>query len=618
MADSNYEQQEQDYRRPWYEAHLRRFQLDREAVEAQTQWHSTAKFFEFMTGRDLPRAPSERSETSLNQIRDIDEDYERFEQVARWWEKHKPILLDPVLVERFEFRLGFWDESSREWDSESRPALVANAWALNSVAQHIGHSLLGEVAELLEREVTLAIPKPGQPRWDLQVHWSVPEQYGGSLMVLINNLGATICLRPGIGPPDRYGGKGTEKRWYGELIETMSEWEKPDDFEVINVSGGDYGEDHNLYGRMGSFVYGKWYDKEELKDLDLRSELQTVVPQLRPALDKWMDLYSGVIRPPNGNRPTKPQPPGTMEQLAKKLFVDRGFLEEVVGLLEDKGQVIFYGPPGTGKTFLAKRLAEWLAPDDSRRALVQFHPSMSYEDFFEGYRPQTGDAGAMTYKLTSGPLRRIARRAARNLDDRHVMIIDEINRANLPKVLGELLFLLEYRDDTVLPLYRPAEPFGLPPNLWFIGTMNTADRSIALIDAALRRRFHFVPFFPHQGPMEGLLERWLRANSEKQWVGDLVAKVNGKLSELLGGPHLQLGHSHFMKAGISDHRTGRLEMVWRYTVEPFIEEQFFDDPDRVREFRWEEVSKPYVTATSPPDASPADSQFDEDRDPEAD
>ena len=397
----------------------------------------------------------------------------------------------------------------------------------------------------------------------------------------------------------------------------MSEWEQPDDFELINVSGGDYGEDHNLYGRMGSFVYGKWYDKEELNGLDLRSELQTVIPQLRPALDKWMDLYSGVPNPPNGNRPTGSQPPSTLDELAEDLFVDGGFLKEIVGLLEDKGQVIFYGPPGTGKTFLAKRLAEWLAPDDSRRALVQFHPSMSYEDFFEGYRPQTGDGGAMTYKLTSGPLRRIARRAARSPDDRHVMIIDEINRANLPKVLGELLFLLEYRRDTVLPLYRPAEPFGLRPNLWFIGTMNTADRSIALIDAALRRRFHFVPFFPHQGPMEGVLERWLRANSEKQWVGELVAKVNGKLSELLGGPHLQLGHSHFMKPGISDHRTGRLEMVWRYTVEPFIEEQFFDDPDRVREFRWEEVSKPYVVPTSAPDASPADSQFDEDRDPEA-
>ena len=402
MADSSYEQQEQDFRRPWYEAHLRRFELDREAVEAQTPWHSAAKFFEFLTGRDLPGASSERSETYLNQIRDIDENYERFEQVASWWEKHKPVLLDPVLVERFQFRSSFWDESTEEWDSESELARRANTRALNSVAQHIGHTLMAEVTELLQREVQLEIPKRGQRPWHLQVQWPVPERYPCALQVLINNLGATICLLPGIGPPDRYGGKGREKRWYREVIESMSEWEKPDDFEVINVSGGKFGQDRKLYGRMGSFVYGKWYGKEELKGLDLRSELQTVVPQLRPALDKWMDLYSGVTPPPNGNGPD-PKQPGTLDQLAEDLFVDRGFLEEIVGLLEDKGQVIFYGPPGTGKTFLAKRLAEWLAPDDSGRALVQFHPSMSYEDFFEGYRPQTGGGGAMTYVLTSGP-----------------------------------------------------------------------------------------------------------------------------------------------------------------------------------------------------------------------
>jgi 5-methylcytosine-specific restriction enzyme B len=89
------------------------------------------------------------------------------------------------------------------------------------------------------------------------------------------------------------------------------------------------------------------------------------------------------------------------------------------------------------------------------------------------------------------------------------MVIDELNRANLPRVFGELLFLLEYRNESVRTLYRPEDAFELPSNLWFIGTMNTADRSIALVDAALRRRFHFIPFFPNHGPMEGLLERWL-------------------------------------------------------------------------------------------------------------
>ena len=215
--------------------------------------------------------------------------------------------------------------------------------------------------------------------------------------------------------------------------------------------------------------------------------------------------------------------PIDLTELATEMLVRVEFLEDIVSLLDDKGQVILYGPPGTGKTYLARELAKALAPDESCRALVQFHPSTSYEDFFEGYRPAgTGDGGGIRYELTPGPLARMAVRASEAPDRQHVMIIDEINRGNLPRVLGELLFLLEYRDESVNTLYRPDQPFSLPENLWFIGTMNTADRSIALVDAALRRRFHFVPFFPDSGPMAGLLGRWLKREDEPVWVGELV------------------------------------------------------------------------------------------------
>ena len=295
-----------------------------------------------------------------------------------------------------------------------------------------------------------------------------------------------------------------------------------------------------------------------------------------------------------------PDPIGTA---AEDLLIKRAFLDDIVGLLEDKGQVILYGPPGTGKTFLAQRLAEALTPKPEDRTLVQFHPSTSYEDFFEGYRPEEGPDGQIVYRLTPGPLARMAERAAERPQRRQVMVIDEINRANLPRALGELLFLFEYRDRSISTLYRPDGEFELPKSLWFIGTMNTADRSIALVDAALRRRFHFVPFFPDRGPTAGLLERWLDKERQPAWVGKLVAMVNGELTEALGAD-LQLGPSHFMKQGYllaPDPDDTLLRRIWEYNIEPLIEDQLFGDPGRITRFRFESVMARHRSSTRPDD-----------------
>ena len=257
--------------------------------------------------------------------------------------------------------------------------------------------------------------------------------------------------------------------------------------------------------------------------------------------------------------------------------------------------MILYGPPGTGKTYLAQRLAVALAPKAEDRTLAQFHPSTSYEDFFEGYRPDEGPDGQIVYRLTAGPLALMAERAAQHPQRRQVMVIDEINRANLPKVLGELLFLFEYRDKSISTLYRPEGEFELPASLWFIGTMNTADRSIALVDAALRRRFHFVPFFPDRGPTEGLLERWLEREGQPSWVGELVAMVNDELAEALGAD-LQLGASHFMKKGYGNDpgdTDTTLSRIWRFNIEPFIEDQFFGNETQINRFRLGPVVRRY-------------------------
>lgn len=306
------------------------------------------------------------------------------------------------------------------------------------------------------------------------------------------------------------------------------------------------------------------------------------------------------------------QPPAEINEvdvlgeLAGELLVERAFLEELVELIEDKGQIILYGPPGTGKTYLAKKLAAALAPDPKRRTIVQFHPSTSYEDFFEGYRPDIGPDGQMTYRLTPGPLAILAERAETAAGVDHYMVIDEINRANLPKVFGELLFLLEYRDEAVRTLYRPDDVFELPENLKFIGTMNTADRSIALIDAAMRRRFHFIPFFPQEGPMAGLLGRWLHENGGPEWVAELVEMVNTELYDRLGGPHLQIGPSHFMTGGLDDET--KLRRIWTYNVYPYIEEQLFGELAEINRYTWDAVRARFEGQTSPDEieAQPGD------------
>lgn len=329
-------------------------------------------------------------------------------------------------------------------------------------------------------------------------------------------------------------------------------------------------------------------------DAESRGQLQVRSNDaLRARLDRFFPgdalgvgafLYWYLERDPGGGERDLPLDP--LGDLADKLLVDREFIDEVVELLEDKHQVVFYGPPGTGKTYFARKLAKVLAPQAERRPIVQFHPSTSYEDFFEGYRPETDADGVMTYRLQPGPLAELAALATTAPGKRHVMVIDEINRANLPKVLGEMLFLLENRNTPVRTLYRPDDPFELPKDIWFIGTMNTADRSIALVDAALRRRFHFVPFFPNHGPMAGLLDRWLAREGEPAWVGELVQQVNSELEDQLGGPHLQLGPSHFMKKGLNP---ARLKTIWKYNIEPFIEDQFFGDPQRIDFFRFDNV-----------------------------
>lgn len=277
-----------------------------------------------------------------------------------------------------------------------------------------------------------------------------------------------------------------------------------------------------------------------------------------------------------------------LSEAADDLYLDVGFLRQIHSLVARHRQIVLYGPPGTGKTFIAQRLARIVAPEDEQRRLVQFHSSTSYEDFVEGFRPVVHD-GQLVYELQSGPLRDLADAATADPNRTYLLIIDEINRANLPKVLGELLFLLEYRQESVRPLYRPDEPFSLPDNLWIIGTMNTADRSVALLDAALRRRFQFVDFSPDirgESPISKVLREWVKRENQLAILPEVVDALNNRLHRELGGDHLAFGPSYFMRLGITEDD---LHDIWRHQVEPLISDLFFGDPQRARKFALDEI-----------------------------
>ncbi|GGS66300.1 DUF4357 domain-containing protein [Streptomyces cinerochromogenes] len=270
----------------------------------------------------------------------------------------------------------------------------------------------------------------------------------------------------------------------------------------------------------------------------------------------------------------EPELPVPTEELAADLLVhDADWLREVRDLLCDERQLVLYGPPGTGKTYLALKLAEFLGGGPEQVKLVQFHPSYAYEDFFEGFRPQEDPrTQQVAFRLTAGPLRELADLASRegNHHIPHFLIIDEINRANLAKVFGELYFLLEYRNKSVRLTYS-GDDFALPPNLFVIGTMNTADRSIALVDAAMRRRFAFVELSPRAEPTSGLLRRWLLREGRGTEPADLLDALNSRIED----PDFRIGPSYLMKKGV--YREGGLERTWRTRILPLLEEHHYGE-----------------------------------------
>jgi 5-methylcytosine-specific restriction protein B len=270
----------------------------------------------------------------------------------------------------------------------------------------------------------------------------------------------------------------------------------------------------------------------------------------------------------------------TLVQCAKDTEVNETKLKRWIQAINRKGQAIFSGSPGTGKTFIAQKLAQHLiSGGDGFSELVQFHPAYSYEDFIQGIRPQSQD-GQLKYPLVSGRFLEFCKKAE-SCEGLCVLIIDEINRANLAQVFGELMYLLEYRDKKIC-LAGSSELFGIPENVRIIGTMNTADRSIALVDHALRRRFAFIELRPNYD----VLRRYHQKKKTDFQVDGLI-EILERLNKVIANKHYEIGISYFLTENLAEE----LEDIWQMEIEPYLEEYFYDQLEKVDEFRWDKIEQ---------------------------
>jgi 5-methylcytosine-specific restriction protein B len=349
----------------------------------------------------------------------------------------------------------------------------------------------------------------------------------------------------------------------------------------------------------------EWRSTTAFKSPDRTGLMTTVYPMdghWAPLLAAVAQLTPRAKDPQPGPMPHTPLPPLT------------GTLATIDEELRRKGQLVLYGPPGTGKTWHAWRAVEELAargtfgrawsslsatekadligrgaPAAQRVWACTFHPSFGYEEFVEGLRPEPRADGQLSFRVQPGLFRRVCAAAEKANGQPCFLIIDELNRGDAARIFGELLTLIELDKRGRAPVELPCshDSFVVPRNVFLIATMNTADRSIALLDAALRRRFGFHELLPDPSLLQG-------AYAGNVHLGALLQALNGRIRKHLSrdARNLQVGHSYFQRDGSPLSDFADLRRALRHEVLPLLQEYCYDEPEALRQIVGERLIDP--------------------------